>query len=88
MEKRQVMLARSSNKKYTPLMMSDYLLGVHDVARMGGLRFKSEEDRPFVAKDSSLATPVWARLRELQYGVSKIEEDTESAEIRKMVGPR
>ena len=83
MQRRHAILSKSQNKPQVLLAESDYLLGVHDVARMGALRFKIDKDGPFIAEDSPYATPPWARLRELEYGVSKIEEDVPSAEQEK-----
>ena len=80
MQRRNAMLARSSNKKYTPLRESDYLLGVHDVARMGGIRFSLCKDGPFITEDSPYSSPPMTRLRELEYGISKIEAGTDSDE--------
>jgi len=91
MQRWQAICAKSQHIKQTPLVESDYLLGVHDVARMGALRFKTDQDGPFIAEDSTLATPPWARLRELEYGISKIEEDAGSVDqdrwLQQLVAP-
>lgn len=38
------------------LLESDYLLGVYDQSRMGGLRFKTEAQGDFLSDDELLAT--------------------------------
>ena len=80
MQRRQSLLARATGEKQRPLTESDYLLGVHDTARMGALRFKLDREGSFIAEDSPFATPPWARLRELEYGVSQLEEGPNTAE--------
>jgi len=91
MQRRQAILARSNTKTLRPLTESDYLLGVHDIARMGAFRFKLNKEGPFLAEDSPFATPPWARLRELEYGVSQLEDDPDPAEearwIAQLVAP-
>ncbi|MDY0289880.1 MAG: hypothetical protein RBR15_13725 [Sphaerochaeta sp.] len=54
MQRRQSIVAKATGKKQRPLTESDYLLGVHDIARMVALRFKLEQDGPFIAEDSHL----------------------------------
>lgn len=57
MERREIMRAKSEKRKPVPLMESDYLLGVFDLYRMGGLRFKLMEDGEFLNSDQSMAAP-------------------------------
>ena len=40
MERRESIIARSESRKPRKLMESDYLLGVHDMSRMGALRLR------------------------------------------------
>ena len=91
MQRRQSIEAKAKAKQYRPLSESDYLLGVHDIARMGALRFKLDQNGPFLAEDSPFATPPWARLRELEYGVSQLEDNPDPAEearwIAQLVAP-
>jgi len=56
-------------------MESDYLLGVYDENRAGGLRFKLSEDGEFLNHDRSLAAPPITSLSELQQASLKLEED-------------
>ena len=56
-------------------MEVDYLLGVHDQFRMGGLRFKKLRDGPFLDNNDKLAAPPINSLRELEYAVNQVEED-------------
>lgn len=42
MKRREELRARKAEEKPQKLLESDYLLGVYDEARMGGLRFKKQ----------------------------------------------
>lgn len=43
MKRREELRAKNAGEKPRKLLDSDYLLGVYDEARMGGLRFKTEQ---------------------------------------------
>ena len=66
MQRREAYRARREGESPRILMESDYLLGVHDEARMGALRFKTSPDGSFLNDDQAMAAPPWARLRELE----------------------
>ena len=48
MRRREAALARIEGKREAHLYETDYLLGVYDGHRMGGLRFKMSTDGPFL----------------------------------------
>ena len=75
MKRREAMLARINNRKEKTLMESDYLLGVYDENRVGGLRFKLNEDGEFLNQDRSLAAPPWTYINELLAACLKLEAD-------------
>ncbi len=75
MNRREAALARKEDRKAKNLLESDYLLGVYDGQRMGGLRFKLSEDGNFLNDDSIMAVPPWVRLRALENAARKFEED-------------
>ena len=52
-------------------------LGVHDLYRMGALRFKRVMDGPFLDNDDKLAAPPIARLRELEHATRQVEEKSD-----------
>jgi serine/threonine-protein kinase HipA len=69
---------------------SDFLLGVYDDARMGGLRFKTETDGNFLSDDRDFATPPWTSLRELEAASAAFESDDSQLEekwIRQLIAP-
>lgn len=73
MLRREAQLAKQEARKSRTLMPSDFLLGVYDKNRMGGLRFKVEG--VFKDDDHQRAAPPWATLRELENASLKLEED-------------
>lgn len=75
MNKRERKLADKEARKPRKLYDSDFLLGVYDEARMGGLRFKSEEAGEFLSNDKETATPPWATLRTLEEASRQFEND-------------
>jgi serine/threonine-protein kinase HipA len=54
---------------------SDYLLGVYDGHRMGGLRFKLDPSGDFLNNNKEMASPPWASLRDLEYASLQLEND-------------
>ena len=75
MNKRERILAEKEGRKPRKLHDSDYLLGVYDETRMGGIRFKSDPAGPFLADDRETAVPPWARLRSLEEASRNYEND-------------
>lgn len=75
MRRREAALARNEDRRERNLVESDYLLGVFDGHRMGGLRFKVDPEGPFLSNDSKLASPPWASIRELEQISLRLEED-------------
>ncbi len=75
MNKRERIRAEKEGRKPRKLYDSDYLIGVYDETRMGGLRFKDDPEGPFLSDDSEAAIPPWARLRTLEEAVRKYEND-------------
>lgn len=53
----------------------DYLLGVHDSYRMGGLRFKTSESDVFLDNHADFSAPPITSLRELEYAALQLEHD-------------
>jgi serine/threonine-protein kinase HipA len=76
MDRRAAILARKENRKPKPLYEEDYLLGVYDTHRMGALRFKLEQEGPFLNNDQGLTAPPWTSLRELEFASLQLEGDT------------
>ena len=75
MNKRERILAEKERRKPSKLYDSDYLLGVYDETRMGGIRFKLEPEGPFLSDDKETAAPPWATLRTLEEASRNFEND-------------
>jgi serine/threonine-protein kinase HipA len=74
MKRREAALARLEDRRASVLLETDYLLGVHDQYRMGGLRFKRESEGAFLDDNDQLAAPPLSSLRELEYAAQQVEE--------------
>lgn len=75
MDRREAILARQENRKPRKLFEEDYLLGVYDAHRMGGLRFKVEGNENFQHEDKGLAAPPWTSIRELEQASLALEKE-------------
>jgi serine/threonine-protein kinase HipA len=75
MQRREAQLARQEKRNPRTLLESDYLLGVFDGHRMGALRFRLSGRGPFLDNNAELASPPWARLRDLEYASLQLERD-------------
>ncbi|HTE27229.1 type II toxin-antitoxin system HipA family toxin [Flavitalea sp.] len=75
MDRREAILARQENRKQKKLFEEDYLLGVYDLHRMGGIRFKVAGNDNFQHEDKSFAAPPFTSLRELEQASIILEQD-------------
>ncbi|RPI19061.1 MAG: type II toxin-antitoxin system HipA family toxin [Ignavibacteriae bacterium] len=75
MRRREAALAKQEQREERILLDSDYLLGVYDEHRMGGLRFKEETDGPFLNNSKYMTTPPITSIRELEDIVHKLENE-------------
>lgn len=77
MKRREILLAKVEQREPRNLFGIDFLMGVHDSHRMGGLRFKEHEDGEFLNNDQRLAAPPWTSLRDLEYAVEQYEKNAD-----------
>ena len=75
MRRREKLAARRESRSERNLMELDFLLGVDDNGRMGGLRFKEKHDGPFVADNHHYPIPVISDLRKLESAALRLELD-------------
>jgi serine/threonine-protein kinase HipA len=75
MRRREAWQAKEEGREERTLFESDFLLGVFDGHRMGGVRFKLNEDGPFLNDQKKMATPPWTSLRELEHASLQLERD-------------
>ena len=90
MKRREELRAKKAGEKPRKLLESDYLLGVYDEARMGGLRFKTDSEGAFLSNDKEYATPPWTSLRELEQASFAFENDDTDLEgkwLKQLIAP-
>jgi serine/threonine-protein kinase HipA len=75
MRRREAWQAQQEGRDERTLFESDFLLGVFDGHRMGGVGFKLCEDGPFMNDQKKMATPPWTSLRELEHASLQLEGD-------------
>jgi len=79
MNRRESLAARVAKRAPRSLLESEYLLGVFDGHRQGGLRFRIGPTGPFLDDNAELASPPWTSLRELEHASLQLElPDAES----------
>ena len=77
MKRREIILSKIQKIEPRTLFGIDFLLGVHDSHRMGGLRFKESAEGEFLSNDQRLAAPPWTSLRDLEYAVEQYEKNAD-----------
>lgn len=90
MKRREELRAKKAEEKPQKLLESDYLLGVYDEARMGGLRFKIDLEGEFLSDEKEYATPPWTSLRELEQASLAFENDDTGMEekwLKQLLAP-
>jgi serine/threonine-protein kinase HipA len=75
MRRREAAEARQEQRLPINLYETDYLLGVYDGNRMGGLRFKLDVDGPFLNDNKEAASPPWTSIRELEQISLRLEDE-------------
>lgn len=75
MDRREAIYAKNESRREKKLTEMDYLLGVHDQYRMGGLRYKTDIKGEFKDNNRDLAAPPMTSLKALEYAASKVEDE-------------
>lgn len=83
MKRREIQKAKAENRSVKTLYELDFLLGVQDESRMGALRYKLDPNGPFLDNDPISPTPPWTSIREMQYGINKLESNIDNDETNK-----
>lgn len=79
LQRRENWQARHEGRKPKSLREWDFLLGVEDVTRLGGLRFRRSPTAPWLATDAELSVPPLSHVRELAATAALVEADTGAA---------
>ncbi len=75
MDRREAIDAKDEGRPKRRLQESDYILGVHDGGRMGGLRFYDSRQDAYLSDRQTLSAPPMEKLRELEQAALKIDEN-------------
>ena len=76
MKRREAVRARSEKRAEKRLQEIDFLLGVHDEQRVGGLRFRDPAaGNEWQCDDPTMVTPPWTSLRELENASWQLQRD-------------
>src|SRR5690606_7506869 len=75
MQRRAAIEYRKGLRPSARLTELDYLLGVHDSYRIGGLRFKTAESNDFLDNNGEFSAPPIASLHELEHAAIQIAKD-------------
>ena len=90
MKRREAIIAKKEERKPRTLSEVDFLIGVYDETRMGGLRFSTSKGGVFLSDDKELATPPWATLRKLESASLAFEKNDDGMEekwLKQLVAP-
>ncbi len=75
MQRREALYSQKKNLPPKRLAESDFLLGVNDETRMGGLRFKEDVEGPFLSNDPQFQAPPFTSIRELEQASLRYEDE-------------
>lgn len=90
MKRHEAIIAKKEERKPRTLTEVDFLIGVYDETRMGGLRFSISKGGPFMSDDKELATPLWTTLRKLESASLAFEKNDDGMEekwLKQLVAP-
>ena len=78
MRRREAEDSRRKGRPERNLTEADFLLGVSDATRSGGLRFRTSDQGPFLAESTGREVPPMTSLRTLESAARKIDSDSDA----------
>jgi len=84
LNRREQILAREEKRSVRKLSSFDYLMGIDDFSRMGGLRFKETLDGDFINSQTTLRIPPLADIRSLAAASIEIEKSEDQNQLPEM----
>ena len=75
MKRKEVILARTEERAIRELNELDFILGVNDESRVGGLRFKKENGDDYLSVKDNFNVPPFESLRKLQHASLEFEKN-------------
>ena len=79
-DRREIIQAKKEKRPVRRLYASDYLLGIHDGGRLGGLRFKADPDGNYLSDETALAAPPMTELGRLEQASLEYERSDDPYE--------
>lgn len=79
MDRREIADAADEDRNIRRLLESDYILGVHDGGRTGGIRLRDPNSGVYLSNRQELAAPPITALRELQNASLQLEQTDDPA---------
>ena len=77
LNRREQIIAAEEKRPVHKLSSFDYLMGIEDISRMGGFRFKASQDGEFINCENSLRIPPLTDIRTLVAASMEIEKSEE-----------
>lgn len=88
MRRHEAAQARKEGRSARDLSETDFLLGVSDGTRCGGLRFRAEKNGPHLAAPTDRDVPPLTSLRKLEFVAHRIDSDEEwNDEMEMLLAP-
>ena len=84
LNRREQILAMEEKRPVRKLSSFDYLMGIDDFSRMGGLRFKEDINGDFINSKTTLRIPPLADVRSLAAASMEIEKSEEQNQLPEM----
>jgi len=81
MDRRERLAARDEGRSVRPLNNYDYLVGIEDLTRMGGLRYKTDRNGDFINSAATYSVPPMENLRALCDACQAIEQAEDQNEL-------
>lgn len=81
LDRRERLMAQTENRPVRKLSNYDYLVGIEDFTRMGGIRYKVHDEESFIHAADRYAIPPLESLRELCDACHEIEQAEERNEL-------
>ncbi|MEG0891447.1 MAG: HipA domain-containing protein [Bacteroidales bacterium] len=81
LNRREQVLAAEEKRIVRRLSSFDYLVGIDDLSRMGGFRFKETPDGDFINASNMLRIPPLTSIRELIHACDEIEKSEDKNEL-------
>lgn len=82
MKRKEAILARTEKRAIRELNELDFILGVNDESRVGGLRFKKENGEEYLSVNDSFNVPPFESLRKLQHASLEFEKNENPDETK------